>query len=27
MWLGQDTPFFDPASFKYVNTEKPGVLE
>jgi hypothetical protein len=27
MWLGQDTPFFDPASFKYVNTEKPGVIE
>ncbi len=27
MWLGQDTPFFDPASFKYVNTEKPGVVE
>jgi hypothetical protein len=27
MWLGQDTPFFDPASFKYVNTEKPGMIE
>lgn len=27
MWLGQDTPFYDPASFKYVNTEKPGVVE
>ena len=27
VWLGQDTPFFDPASFKYVNTEKPGVVE
>lgn len=27
MWLGQDTPFFDPTSFKYVNTEKPGVVE
>ena len=27
VWLGQDTPFFDPASFKYVNTEKPGVIE
>jgi hypothetical protein len=27
VWLGQDTPFFDPASFRYVNTEKPGVVE
>ncbi len=27
VWLGQDTPFFDPDSFKYVNTEKPGVVE
>ena len=27
LWLGQDTPFFDPESFKYVNTEKPGVVE
>jgi hypothetical protein len=27
LWLGQDTPFFDPASFKYVNTEKPGVID
>jgi hypothetical protein len=27
LWLGQDTPFFDPASFKYVNTGKPGVIE
>lgn len=27
VWLGQDTPFFDPASFKYVNSEKPGVVE
>lgn len=27
MWLGQDVPFFDPASFKYVNTEKPGLVE
>jgi hypothetical protein len=26
-WLGQDTPLFDPESFKYVNTEKPGVVE
>lgn len=27
VWLGQDTPFFDPASFRYMNTEKPGVVE
>ncbi|CAN5150350.1 hypothetical protein BH10PSE7_BH10PSE7_40570 [soil metagenome] len=27
VWAGQDTPLFDPASFKYVNTEKPGVVE
>ena len=26
-WLGQDTPLFDPESFKYVNTEKAGVVE
>ena len=26
-WLGQDSPLFDAESFKYVNTEKPGVVE
>jgi hypothetical protein len=26
-WLGQDTPLFDPESFKYVNTEKAGVVD
>jgi hypothetical protein len=25
--LGQDTPLFDAESFKYVNTDKPGVVE
>jgi len=27
VWLGQDTPLFDPASFRYVNKTKPGVIE
>lgn len=27
VWVGQDTPIFDPESFKYVNTEKPSVVE
>jgi hypothetical protein len=27
LWLGQETPLFDPESLKYVNTEKPGVVE
>jgi hypothetical protein len=26
-WVGQDTPLFDPNSFHYQNSEKPGVVE
>ena len=27
LWVGQDTPMFDPESFTYVNTKTPGVVE
>jgi hypothetical protein len=26
-WVGQDTPLFDPTSFHFENSEKPGVVE
>ena len=27
LWIGQDTPLFDPTSFHYQNTDKPGAVE
>jgi hypothetical protein len=27
LWVGQDTPLFDPTSFHYLNNEEPGAVE